>query len=81
LGAPALLDHVLSKDKVDLTTICEDKTILQYAIKYGDNVLVQKLIKAGADPHQQSYNGKTALDYAKKYDKPVIAGLLKSLHK
>ncbi len=72
-----LFNHILNNEALDLTTICADKTILQYAVKYGEVSHVQKLIAAGADPKQLSNKGKSALDYAKKYEKPVMAGILK----
>lgn len=72
-----LFDHILKNEDIDLTTICADKTILQYAVKYGEVSHIQKLLAAGADPQQLSIKGKSALDYAKKYEKSVIAGILK----
>jgi len=72
-----LFDHILNNEALDLTTICTDTTILQYAVEYGEISHLQKLLAAGADPNQLSPDGRSALDYAKKHDKPVMVGILK----
>lgn len=77
VGSNELFSHILSKESLDLASICTDKTILQYAVKYGTEDEVKRLITAGADPHQLSKQGKSALDYAKKYDRPIMVGILK----
>ncbi len=72
-----LFDHILNNEALDLTAICTDKTILQYAVEYGEISHVQKLLAAGADHNQLSPDGRSALDDAKKYNKPVMVCILK----
>lgn len=79
--ALGIVDFILRTGKADLSLICNDMTILQYGIQYGDAQLVQDLLKAGADPTQKSLSGKTAMEYAMDMDKPVIIGYLKSLQR
>lgn len=66
------------EDKADLNIICDNKTPLMYATKYGQTEIVKTLLKAGAVKNKKSNKGQTALDYAKKYDKPEIIELLKN---
>ena len=80
-GANGIVDYILRSEKVDLSLICNDMTILQYGIKYGDAELVQDLLKAGADPSQLSESGKSAMHTALKNDKPVVLGYLKALQR
>lgn len=74
-----LIDHILQQEDLDLSQICADKTILMYAIKYGDKELVKTLVDSGADVSQLSARGKSAQDYARKYEKKEIYEYLNSL--
>ena len=79
--ANSIVDYILDNGNPDLSLICNDLTILQYGIQYGDADLVKKLLSAGADPNQKSESGKSALDLAQELKKPIIIGYLKSLTK
>ena len=79
--ASGIVDFILGRDDTDLSVICNDWTILQYGIKYGDEDLVKRLLQSGANPTQESLSGLTPIDLATKLDKPVIVGYLKSLSK
>jgi len=74
-----LIDHILNQKDLDLSHVCSDKTILMYAIKYGDIDLVKTLIKNGADASQLSKQGKSALQYARKYEKKDVYDYLNTL--
>ena len=78
-GATGIIDYMFQYADLDLSIICNDLTILQYAIIYGDEELVQRLLQSGADPNQKSLSGKSAMDIAKEHDKPLVIGYLKSL--
>lgn len=60
----------------DLEKICTDKTPLMYAVKYDQADMVIALLKAGVNRDQKSNKGRTAMDYAKKYEMPHLAKLL-----
>ena len=79
--AHGIVDYILQNGNPDLSLICNDMTILQYGIQYGDADLVKQLLSAGADPNQTSESGQSAYDLAIQLDKPVIVGYLKSLTK
>jgi len=79
--ANGIVDFILGRDDTDLSVICNDWTILQYAIKYGDEELVKRLLQSGADPNQESLSGLTSIELANKLEKPIIVGYLKSLAK
>lgn len=66
----------LIDEKADPNHICDDKTPLMYAVKYGNLDFVKKLLQSGADKNAKSTKGNTALDYAKKYDQKEIAKIL-----
>jgi len=70
---------VLLDQKVDLEKVCTSKTPLMYAVKYGKLEMVKVLIRAGASVKTKTESGKTALDYAKKYDQGEIESYLQSL--
>lgn len=64
---------------VDLEKACSSKTPLMYTAKYGNLDMAKALIKAGADLKTENYKGRTALDYAKKYEQKEIYEYLKSI--
>lgn len=70
---------ILLSKKADLEKTCSGKTPLMYAAKYGRLNFLKRLIKKGADPHKKNSRGRTALDYANKYEKAEIVNYLKSL--
>jgi len=72
-----IIDHILSQQDLDLSSVCDNKTILMYAIKYGDLSIVKRLIEKGADRKQKSQAGKDVLYYARKYEKREIYDYLK----
>lgn len=63
--------------KADLNKVCSDKTPLMYAAKYGELTFAKALLKAGADISVKNSEGKTAFDYAVKYQKLELQTLLK----
>lgn len=69
----------LVEQKVDINKICEDKSPLMYAVKYGNITFVKKLVIAGADVKLENEEGRTAIDYAKKYDQKEILEYLQSI--
>ena len=71
--------EALIKQKIDLNKICDDKSALMSAAKYGTLDMAKTLVKAGANPNLQNNEHKTALDYAKKYDKIELVDFLSSL--
>lgn len=79
--ANGIVDYLLHINQTNLSSICNDLTILQYAIKYGDEELVKRLLQKGADPQQKSQSGQSALELAMQLDKPILVGYLKSLSK
>lgn len=72
-----LINHILNQEDLDLSSVCDNKTILMYAIKYGDLNTVKRLIEKGADRKQVSKEGKDVLYYARKYEKREIYDYLK----
>lgn len=54
--------------KADVNKICDDKSPLMYAAKYGELEAAKALVKAGANIGLKNREGKTALDYARKYE-------------
>lgn len=70
-----IINRLLADRSVDMSKICQDKTILMYGIKYGDEKLVKRLLDAGADPEQKSAEGRTVMDYIRKYKKPELSKL------
>jgi len=68
--------NALIAQKVDLNKICNDKTPLMYTAKYGQLDYAKALLKAGADVSIKNNEGKTAFDYAVKYEKLELQKLL-----
>lgn len=67
----------LIDNKADLEKMCDGKTPLMFAAKYGDVVMAKKLLENGAKKGTKTEKGFTALDYAEKYNQPAIIELLK----
>lgn len=66
----------LIDEKADLNKICDGKTPLMFAAKYGNTELAKKLLTNGAKKDMKTSAGYTALDYARKYEKPEMIKLL-----
>ncbi|MGN7864528.1 ankyrin repeat domain-containing protein [Chryseobacterium sp. 22458] len=66
----------LIDEKADLEKTCDGKTPLMFAAKYGNTEMAKKLLTKGAQKDTKTDRGYTALDYAKKYEKPEIIKLL-----
>jgi len=66
------------EEGADLEHICENKTPLMYAAKYGRLDIVKYLLDKGADINVISIKGKTALSYSIQYESPEIEKYLKS---
>ena len=62
----------LINQKANLNKICEDKTPLMYAVKYGNITMVKHLVEAGAEVNAKNNEGKNAFDYAQKYGQKEI---------
>lgn len=67
----------LIDNEADLEKICDGKTPLMFAAKYGDVAMAKKLLENGAKKETKTEKGFTALDYAEKYNQPAIIELLK----
>lgn len=63
----------------DIENICENKTPLMFAVKYGQLEMVKYLVDQGAKLETISNEGRTVFDYAKKYGHPEIEKYLKDL--
>lgn len=66
----------LIDEKADLEKACDGKTPLMFAAKYGHADFTKKLLANGAKKDTKTDKGYTALDYARKYEKPEIIKLL-----
>ncbi|TZG00212.1 ankyrin repeat domain-containing protein (plasmid) [Chryseobacterium panacisoli] len=66
----------LIDEKADLDKVCDGKTPLMFAAKYGNTEFAKKLLANGAKKEIKTSAGYTALDYARKYEKPEIIKLL-----
>lgn len=75
--AKNIFNDLITKHKADLNLICSDKSPLMYTAKYGHLDMTEMLLKAGVDHRAKSKKGKTAYDYALKYEHKSIADLLK----
>lgn len=68
----------LVSEKADLNFVCDNKTPLMFAAKYGKTEMLKELLKNGADKSAKSSSrGETAMDYAVKYKQSEIIELLK----
>lgn len=66
----------LIDEKADPEKICDGKSPLMFAAKYGDLAIAKKLLENGAKKETKTEKGITALDYAKKYNQPELIKLL-----
>lgn len=66
----------LIDEKADPEKICDGKSPLMFAAKYGDVPMAKKLLENGAKKETVTDKGFTALDYAKKYNQPELIRLL-----
>ncbi|MDR6458926.1 ankyrin repeat protein [Chryseobacterium vietnamense] len=66
----------LIDEKADLEKTCDGKTPLMFTAKYGNTEFAKKLLANGVKKDTKTSSGYTALDYAKKYEKPDIIKLL-----
>lgn len=67
----------LIEEKADLDLICDNKSPLMFAAKYGKAHFAKTLLQNGADKMLKSTKGQTALDYAKKYEQTEMVEILK----
>ncbi|MCU7618288.1 ankyrin repeat domain-containing protein [Chryseobacterium sp. PBS4-4] len=66
----------LIDEKANLEKVCDGKTPLMFAAKYGNTEFAKKLLENGAKKETKTDKGYTTLDYAKKYEKAEIITLL-----
>lgn len=71
-----LFDFLL-KNGADVDKICDNKTPLMFAAKYGKEDFANKLLAKGADKKLTNNKGYTAKDYAEKGNFTTIIELLK----
>jgi len=62
--------------RADVDKICDDKSPLMYAAKYGELEAAKALTKAGAKVDLKNNEDRTAIDYARKYDKKEMITFL-----
>lgn len=75
MNKPRIFKKLIT-DKADINLICDEKTPLMYAAKYGNKEFVEYLLKNGADKTIKNRKRYTAHDYAIKYNQPEIAKIL-----
>lgn len=78
MDKPKILEALIS-NKADLNKVCNDKTPLMYAAKYGKLEAAKALVKAGADFKIINKDKETALDYAVKYKNKELEIYLSAL--
>lgn len=71
------LFNKLIEENADLNLVCDDKSPLMFAAKYGAADFTKKLLEKGADKNLANKKGYKAHDYAVNYKFPEIAELLK----
>lgn len=76
MNKPKIFNQLIEQ-KADVNKICDEKSPLMYTAKYGLLDFAKALVKAGADISAESATGKTAYDYAVKYEKTALQPLLK----
>lgn len=72
--------YYILKQGSDVNKVCQNKTPLMYASKYGLLEISELLINKGADINYVSIKGKTALDCAIQYKQPKIIEYLEKRH-
>ena len=75
----SIFKHLLSQEKIEIEKNCGGKSIIQYTAKYGHLEMFKALIEKGAKAKKAAPNGRTALDYAKKYKQQEIIDYLSSI--
>lgn len=75
MNASKCLSHLISQKNIDLNKTCGGKTAAQYTAKYGNLEMLKQLQEAGAD-FSNKINGRSVLDYAKKYKQKEIINYL-----
>jgi ankyrin repeat protein len=73
------LERLLQEKSIAIEKACESKTPLLYAVKYGRLKMLKLLITNGANHNVITNKGRTAKDYATKYQRPEVLKYLKSL--
>ena len=71
------LFNKLIEEKADLNLVCDDKSPLMFAAKYGEKDFTKILLQKGADKNMTNKKGYKAYDYAVNHKFPEIAELLK----
>lgn len=71
-----IINYLLQID-VDLHKMSNHKTPLMYAAKYGHLEIVKLLLQHGVNKNTKNPKGRTALDYARKYEQDAIIKFLK----
>ncbi|KAK9508146.1 hypothetical protein O3M35_007871 [Rhynocoris fuscipes] len=66
----------LLKQKSNPDLLCNNKTALMFCAKKNDKLMIQLLLKYGADVNISNSKDKTAIDYAKKTNNDEIIRLL-----
>jgi uncharacterized protein len=77
LDTPNIFNALIT-NKANVNIICEDKSPLMYAAKYGKLNYCQKLVAAGCDVSLINNDKKSALDYAEQYQQIEIITYLKT---
>lgn len=72
---PKVFQKLLDSN-VNLEKVCDGKTPLMFAAKYGNVDFTKKLLEKGAKKETTTDKGYNAMDYAKKYEKAEIVKLL-----
>lgn len=74
-----IVAFLIDENYCDVNDISVGMTALMFAARDSDFDMVQLLLNKGADPDIVSEDGKTALDYAKRYGDDDVVGLLEGL--
>lgn len=76
MDTPNLFEFLLNST-IDLNKMCDNKTPLMFAAKYGKYDFAKKLVNKGADKTITNSKGYTARDYAERENFSAIVELLK----